>query len=221
MTRPSPSSIPPAFGDADESSPASKSTPSCGRSRPSTGRTSSLLVLDGVDGVMAQDAHIAGLALDKAKSVVVLVNKWDLVPKDAHTMPAYAERLRTELNFLDFVPVLFVSARTGQRTSQILPMALRVQEERLRRIPTASLNRLVREAVDRHASPGRGGRPLKILYAAQVRSDPPTFLFHVNDPTLVHFSYKRYLENRLREEYGFTGTPLRLAFRARRSAKAD
>jgi GTP-binding protein len=179
-----------------------------------------LLVLDGVDGVTAQDAHIAGLALDKAKSVVVLVNKWDLVPKDSHTMPAYAERLRAELNFLDFVPVLFVSALTGQRTAQILPMAMRVQEERLRRIPTGELNRLVREAVDRHASPGRAGRPLRILYAAQVRSDPPTFLFHVNDPTLVHFSYKRYLENRLREEYGFTGTPLRLAFRARRAAKA-
>jgi GTP-binding protein len=99
-------------------------------------------------------------------------------------------------------------------------MALRVQEERLRRIPTAELNRLVREAVDRHAAPGRGGRPLKILYAAQVRSDPPTFLFHVNDPRLVHFSYKRYLENRLREQYGFTGTPLRLAFRARSADKS-
>jgi GTP-binding protein len=179
-----------------------------------------LIVLDGVDGVLAQDAHIAGLILDKAKSAVVLVNKWDLVPKDAHTMPAYAERLRAELAFLDFVPVLFVSARTGQRTSDILPMALRVQEERLRRIPTAELNRLVREAVDRHAAPGRGGRPLKILYAAQVRSDPPTFLFHVNDPRLVHFSYKRYLENRLREQYGFTGTPLRLAFRARSADKS-
>lgn len=177
-----------------------------------------LLVLDGLDGVTAQDAHIAGLILDKAKSAVVLVNKWDLVPKDDHTMPAYAERLRRELNFLDFVPILFVSARTGQRTSQILPTALQVQEERLRRIPTAELNRLVREAVDRHAAPGRGGRPLKILYAAQVRSDPPTFLFHVNDPSLVHFTYKRYLENRLREQYGFLGTPLRLAFRARKRA---
>ncbi|HSB91251.1 MAG TPA: ribosome biogenesis GTPase Der [Anaerolineales bacterium] len=175
-----------------------------------------LLVLDGLEGVTAQDAHIAGLVLDKAKSAVVLVNKWDLVPKDAHTMPAYAERLRADLNFFDFVPVMFVSARTGQRTSQILPMALRVQEERLRRIPTGELNRLVQEAVDRHAAPGRGGRPLKILYAAQVRSDPPTFLFHVNDPLLVHFTYKRYLENRLREAYGFTGTPLRLAFRSRR-----
>jgi GTP-binding protein len=174
-----------------------------------------LLVLDGSEGFAAQDAHIAGMILDKAKSVVVIVNKWDLVPKDAHTMPAFTERLRADLNFLDFVPVLFISALTGQRTGQVLPLALRVQEERLRRIPTGELNRLVQEAVDRHPPPGRGARPLKILYAAQVRADPPTFLFHVNDPRLVHFTYRRYLENRLREEYGFIGTPLRLAFRAR------
>jgi GTP-binding protein len=177
-----------------------------------------LLVLDGSEGVAAQDAHIAGLVLDKAKSAVVVVNKWDLVPKDTHTMPTYTDHLRTELNFLDFVPVVFVSALTGQRTSQILPMALRVQEERLRRIPTGELNRLVQEAVDRHAPSGRGARSLKVLYAAQVRTDPPTFLFHVNDPRLVHFSYRRYLENRLREKYGFSGTPLRLAFRGRRSS---
>ena len=174
-----------------------------------------LLVLDGSEGVAAQDAHIAGLVLDKAKSAVVVVNKWDLVPKDTHTMPTYTDHLRAGLNFLDFVPVLFVSALTGQRMSQILPMALRVQEERLRRIPTGELNRLVQEAVDRHAPSGRGARSLKVLYAAQVRTDPPTFLFHVNDPRLVHFSYRRYLENRLREKYGFFGTPLRLAFRAR------
>jgi GTP-binding protein len=174
-----------------------------------------LLLIDAVDGVTAQDAHIAGYILEEAKSVVVVVNKWDLVEKDAYTMLVYMEHIRTVLRFLDYVPVLFVSALTGQRVDQVLPTALRVQEERLIRIPTADLNRILQEAVARHAPPSKAGKRLKFYYVTQAAVDPPTFVFFVNDPRLVHFSYKRYLENRLREHYGFLGTPLRLSFRKR------
>jgi len=177
-----------------------------------------LLLIDATEGVTAQDTHVAGMALDKYKSVVVIVNKWDLIEKDERTLPDFAERIRHQLNFLAYVPVLFISAKTGQRVHQVLPTALRVQEERLRRIPTGELNRLVQEALAGHAAPSKGGRFLKVLYASQVRTDPPTFLFHVNDPELVHFTYERYLENRLREAYGFLGTPLRLSFRKRARA---
>ncbi len=175
-----------------------------------------LLLIDAVEGITSQDTHIAGMAIDKAKSVVVLVNKWDAIPKDSYTMNEYEARVRQELNFMDYVPVLFISAKTGQRVGQVLSTALRVQEERLRRIPTAELNRLVRQALDAHAPPSKSGKRLRIYYASQVRTDPPTFLFHVNDPKLVHFSYRRFLENRIRDKYGFMGTPLRLSFRKRK-----
>ncbi len=172
-----------------------------------------LLVVDAAEPFTAQDAHVAGFILDEMKSVVVVVNKWDAVAKDTHTLEAYTRKLRETLHFLDYVPVLFVSAKTGQRCDQILPTTLRVHEERLVRIPTSALNRIVREAVAWHAPKSKSGRQLKIMYAAQVRTAPPTFLFHVNDPELAHFSYQRYLENRLRQEYGFLGTPLRFSFR--------
>jgi GTP-binding protein len=175
-----------------------------------------LLLLDAAEGITAQDTHVAGMILDKMKSVVVVVNKWDLLRKDGQTMATFTDRVRQELNFLSYVPVLFISAKTGQRVDQVLPTALRVQEERLRRIPTGELNRLLRQALETHAPPARGGRQLNILYASQVRTDPPTFLFHVNDPKLVHFTYARFLENRIREVYGFLGTPIRLSFRKRK-----
>jgi len=172
-----------------------------------------LLLVDATEPFTAQDAHIAGFVIDALKSVVVIVNKWDIIEKDEHTMVDFTRRLRTELNFLDYVPVLFISAKTGQRTEQVLPKALQVQEERLVRVPTPDLNRLIRAAVDEHPPTSSGAKQLKITHAAQVRTDPPTFLFHVNDPELVHFSYRRYLENRLRAEYSFVGTPLRFSFR--------
>lgn len=172
-----------------------------------------LLVLDATQGVEAQDAHIAGFVLDSRRSTVVVVNKWDAVEKDSNTMEQYTAHIRKELNFVDYVPILFVSAKTGQRTGDILPTALRVQEERLVRIPTSELNRLLRDAVEKHTAPSKSGRKLRLYYASQVRTDPPTFLFHVNDPALVHFSYRRYLENQLREHYSFMGTPLVFSFR--------
>lgn len=174
-----------------------------------------LLVIDGIDGVTAQDAHVAGFILDEWVSVVVLINKWDAVEKDTHTMVEYTRWVRQTLKFLDYVPVLFISALTGKRVRKVIPLALDMQEARFRRIATGELNRLVQNALARHAPPSKWGKRLKIYYVSQPGVDPPTFVFHVNDPTLVHFSYERYLENRLREKFEFPGTPLRLIFRAR------
>ncbi|MBI1882541.1 MAG: ribosome biogenesis GTPase Der [Chloroflexi bacterium] len=174
-----------------------------------------LLLIDATDMVTAQDAHIAGYIVEEAKSVVVIVNKWDLVEKDTQTINEFTTRIRSELKFLDYVPVLFISAKTGQRVQKVLPLALQVQEERLRRIPTGALNRLLREAVTKNPPKGAQRQRLKFFYVTQAGVDPPTFVFFVNDRTLVHFSYERYLENTLRDHYGFLGTPLRLVFRSR------
>jgi len=175
-----------------------------------------LLVLDATDGLTAQDTHIAGFILDAWKSTVVLVNKWDAVEKDTYTMAAFTESIRQELNFMDYVPVLFISAKTGQRVDQVLPMALRVQEERLMRLPTSKINRIMQDAQSKHPAPSHAGREFKIYYGAQVRNDPPVFLLHVNDPKLAHFTYLRYLENCIREEHQFLGTPIRIVLRPRR-----
>ena len=178
-----------------------------------------LLMIDAADGITSQDTHIAGFILDAWKSTVVLVNKWDTIEKDANTMEDYTAHVRRELNFMDYVPMLFISAKTGQRVDQVLPTALQVQEERLARITTAMLNRVLREAQDAHPAPSHAGRQLKIYYGAQVRVDPPTFLLHVNDPKLCHFSYLRYLENKFREAYGFIGTPIKILIRGHREEK--
>jgi GTP-binding protein len=172
----------------------------------------SLLLIDAVEGLTAQDAHIAGLIVEKRRGVVVLVNKWDLVAKDDRTMETYRARISAELPFLDFAPVLFISALTGQRTGQVLPLALQVQEESVRRVPTSQVNRVLQEASDSHPPPSRAGRPLKLYFGAQTRSAPPTFEIQVNDPSLVHFSYSRYLENALRKRFGFLGVPIQLRF---------
>jgi GTP-binding protein len=175
-----------------------------------------LLVIDGYEGVRAQDAHIAGAILEEWASVVVLINKWDLVEKDTDAMREYTRWVREALRFLDYVPVLFISALTGRGVHQVLPTALDVWQARFRRIPTSELNRLVQDALAKHAPPSKRGRRLKIYYASQPEVDPPTFVFHVNDPGLVHFSYERYLENQLRKAREFPGTPIRLLFRPRR-----
>jgi GTPase len=175
-----------------------------------------ILMIDATTGLTAQDAHIGGFILDAWKSAVVVVNKWDAIPKDSHSMDNYTKLIRNELNFMDYVPILFISAVTGQRINQVLPTALRVHEERLVRLSTSQLNKILRNAQDRHPAPSRSGKQLKIYYGTQVRSDPPTFLLYVNNPQLSHFSYVRYLENRIREAYGFLGTPIRILLRARR-----
>ncbi|HLY28040.1 MAG TPA: ribosome biogenesis GTPase Der, partial [Aggregatilineales bacterium] len=175
-----------------------------------------LLLLDAVEGITAQDTHIGGLIKDAHRSVVIVVNKWDIVDKDETTMNAFTDSVKNRFDFLAFAPVLYISAKTGQRVHAVIPTAAQVQEERLVRIPTSELNALVREAVLKHPPASHTGRRLKVYYASQVRVDPPTFLFHVNDTELVHFSYERYLENQIREKYSFLGTPIRLSFRPRR-----
>ena len=174
-----------------------------------------LLMVDASTGITAQDAHIAGYILDEWKSCVVIVNKWDTIEKDTHTMAAYVRHVRQELNFLDYVPVIFISAKTGQRVHQVLETALQVQEERVMRLPTSRVNRIIREALDHHPPPSKAGRHLKIYYGAQVGVEPPTFILHVNEPKLAHFTYLRYLENRIRASHPFLGTPIRIVLRAR------
>ena len=169
-----------------------------------------LLMVDAAEGITAQDTHIAGFILDAWKSTVVLVNKWDSLEKDSYTMDEYTRRVRQALNFMDYVPLLFISAKTGQRVDQVLPMALRVQEERVARLTTSRLNQVLRAAQDVHPAPTHAGHQLKIYYGAQVRVDPPTFVLYVNDTKLCHFSYMRFLENKFREAYGFIGTPLKI-----------
>ena len=130
-------------------------------------------------------------------------------------MENFTRHIRQELNFLDYVPILFVSAKSGQRIDQILATALQVQEERLMRLPTSQVNQILQNAQDVHPAPSHAGRQLKIFYGTQVRTDPPTFLLYVNDPELAHFTYRRFLENRIRSIHPFLGTPIRIAMRQR------
>lgn len=175
-----------------------------------------LLMIDAVSGITAQDAHIAGFILDAWKSTVVLVNKWDAVEKDTYSMDHFTQIIRQQLKFVDYVPILFISVKTGQRVDQVLPLALRLQEERVRRVSTSQLNQIIHAAQDAHAATSRTGKALRIYYGTQVRSDPPTFMLYVNDPKLAHFSYVRFLENRIRQEIGFIGTPIRIVMKPRR-----
>lgn len=174
-----------------------------------------LLVIDAVDGITEQDQHIAGYIQDSKASVIVVINKWDAIEKDTYTMNEYQTDVREKLGFLPNTPVLFVSAKTGQRIHQILETAVLVWENRSFRISTSALNDLVRAAVSKHQPPSKGTKRLKIYFASQVAIDPPLILFHVNDTRLVHFTYRRYLENQIREVYPFEGTPIRLSFRPR------
>ncbi len=174
-----------------------------------------LLLIDGVEGVTAQDAHIAGYVLEAHKSVVVLVNKWDIVEKNTQTMVEYTRRVREELKFLDYVPVLFISALTRQRVQKVLPTALAVAAERRHRIPTSELNGVIQDAYHRSPPATKQMRPFRIYYATQASVEPPTFILFVNDPELAHFSYLRYLDNQLRRHHPFVGTPIRIRLRPR------
>jgi GTP-binding protein len=178
-----------------------------------------LLVLDGDEGIVAQDAHIASYVLEGSKSLVLVVNKWDLVAKDSSTMSDYVRYIRQQFNFVPYAPVLFISALTRQRVDQVLETAVRVYQQRHQRIPTGELNDLVRDSIARHSPPSRAGKKLRFFYATQPAVDPPTLVFFINDSRLVHFSYQRYLENRIRERWGFEGTPLVLRFRGHRSRR--
>ena len=174
-----------------------------------------LMLLDAEAGITAQDTHVAGMITDETAGAIVLVNKWDAIEKDSYTILEYEAKVRQELNFLPYIPVLFISALTGQRVSRILPHVIDVNEARYQRVSTSALNKFMRDAITQHPPPGKGGKRAKFFYATQANVAPPTFVFFVNNPESVNFGYKRYLENRLREQWPFTGVPIRLFFRAR------
>lgn len=173
-----------------------------------------LLLTEATEPVTAQDAHIAGYIQQAFKGMVLVVNKWDLVEEIADRTQ-YSREIRRRLRFMPYTPILYVSASFGKGIEDVLRAAREIYEGRKKRIPTAQLNSLVRDAVAAHAPPSAAGKKLKMLYATQAETSPPTFIFFVNDPTLMHFSYRRYLENRLRQSFGFKGTPLRLIFKRR------
>jgi GTPase len=177
-----------------------------------------LLVLDASELVTAQDLHIAGYIQDALKGIVIVVNKWDLAVEA--TTEDYNRAIRARLKFFGHAPVVYTSATEGTGVAEVLPLALKVYEERLRRIPTAELNSVVQQVISQHTPPHKGDRMLKFLYVTQAEVNPPTFVFFVNDPTLMHFSYQRFLDNALRRRFGFAGTPFRLIFKSRGEKKA-
>ncbi|HYP59652.1 MAG TPA: ribosome biogenesis GTPase Der [Thermomicrobiales bacterium] len=174
-----------------------------------------LMVVDSTEGFTAQDLHIAGYVEEQKKGIVVVVNKWDLIEKDSSTMDLYRDEAKRQLDFLPYAPLVFISAKFGQRVQNVLEMALLVETERRKRVSTSALNKLLREAVAAHAPASKPGKWLKFYYATQADVSPPTFVFFCNDPQNVHFSYKRYLENQIRDQFGFVGNPVRMTFRGR------
>jgi GTP-binding protein len=180
-----------------------------------------VLVIDAVDGLTRQDAHVAGYVVEEGKGLVLALNKWDLVEKDQSTFDAYVARLRREAPFVAYAPVIAISAKTGLRCSRVLDSAVEIAGEHRRRVSTADLNRLVAEAVFRQAPPAVRGKRPKVFYATQAAVAPPTFVFFVSDADAIHFSYERYLENRVREAFDFRGTPLRLVFRTRSRTQVE
>ncbi|MBA7616106.1 GTPase Der [subsurface metagenome] len=172
-----------------------------------------LLILDTTELVTAQDTHIAGYILQAAKGIVLAVNKWDLA--EAKNTSECSRYIRSQFRFIPYAPVLYISAKFGQGVDKIMPQVYQVYQERLKRLPTAAVNSVVQQAVAAHSLPRKGSRQLKIRYATQAEVNPPTFVFFVNDARLIHFSYQRYLENKLRQSFGFAGTPIRLVFKTR------
>jgi GTP-binding protein len=173
------------------------------------------LVVDAVEGVTAQDTHLAGFAQAEAKGIVIIVNKWDLQPVSSEVRDAFLSSVREAFKFVPYAPVLFISALEKWHLTDVVSAVLKISESRHKRIPTAGLNDVVTETVHAHRPGSDHGRQLKIYYATQVAVNPPTFVFFVNDEKLLHFSYRRYLENRLRQAFGFEGTAIRMFFRAR------
>jgi GTP-binding protein len=172
-----------------------------------------LLVLDATEVATAQDTHIAGYIQEAAKGIIIIVNKWDLI--ENKDISEWNKVIKNHFKFASFAPILYTSAKSGQGVNKIMPEVLHVYSERLKRIPTSSVNNIVQEAVASHIRPKDKGKELKILYATQAEVNPPTFVFFTNDAKLVHFSYRRFLENRIRRAHGFIGTPLRLIFKSR------
>lgn len=175
-----------------------------------------LLVIDAVDGVTEQDKRIAGYAHEAGKASLILVNKWDLIEKDDKTMSRFDKVIKSELSFMAYAPTLYISALTGQRVHKVLDLVAFLSEQHSRRVPTNVLNEVIMEATRLTPPPTDKGKRLKILYTTQVGVKPPTIVFFVNEPELMHFSYERYLENQIRENFGFMGTPLVFKMRKRK-----
>ena len=174
-----------------------------------------LMVIDAIDGITEQDKKIAGYAHEAGKGIVLVVNKWDLNDKDNTSTLRYTENLRRELVFMQYAPVVFVSAMTKQRIHRLPEVIHYVAEQNAMRISTSVLNQVVEDAIAINPPPTEKGQRLKILYATQVKIKPPTFVIFVNEPEIMHFSYQRYLENKLREAFGFEGTPLQMIIRGK------
>ncbi len=172
-----------------------------------------LLVLDATELLAAQDLHIAGYIQQAVKGIILIVNKWDLV--EGGDIIEYNRYIRSQLRFMPYALVSYISAKLGWEVDKIMPQVCQVYRERFKRLPTTAVNSVVQQAVADHTLPRIGSKQLKILYATQAEVNPPTFVFFVNDTKLTHFSYQRYLENKLRQSFGFVGTPLRLVFKTR------
>lgn len=175
-----------------------------------------LLVIDGGEGVTEQDAKIAGIAHDRGKAVIIVVNKWDLVEKDDKTIYRYTEKVRETLSYMPYAELLFVSARTGQRLTKLYETIDMVSENHAMRVSTGVLNEIMAEAVAMQQPPSDKGKRLRLYYITQASVKPPTFVIFVNDKELMHFSYTRYIENQIRETFGFRGTPMRFIIRERK-----
>jgi GTP-binding protein len=178
-----------------------------------------LIVIDAAQGVTEQDEKIAGYAYEAGRACIFVVNKWDIPEKDNSTFGNFVERIRTEFKYLPFAPIVFVSALTGQRIGQIMDEVANVMAQYTRRVTTSELNQVFTEAVESHHAPLFHGKRVKFYYATQVGTKPPAFVIFTNRPEGIHFSYERYLANRLREAFGFAGTPLNLMFRGRERKK--
>lgn len=172
-----------------------------------------LLLVDAEEGVTEQDKRIAGIAHEAGKGIIIVVNKWDLLTKETNTMKKYQEDIRRELPFMQYAPMLFISVLKNQRINKVLEMAKYVAGQHAMRVSTGQLNSLVADAVLMNQPPSDKGKKLKIYYAAQVGVKPPLFSFKINDRQLMHFSYSRYLENKIRSGFGFEGTPVKFVFR--------
>jgi GTPase len=175
-----------------------------------------LVVIDAEEGIIEQDKKIAGYAHEAGRAVIIVVNKWDALEKDEKTMKKFEENIRSHFQFLDYAPIVYLSALTKKRIHTLIPMIDTAAENHSMRVPTNILNEVILDAVAMNPTPTDRGTRLKIYYATQVAVKPPTLVIFVNDPELMHFSYKRFLENRIREAFGFKGTPLRILARARK-----
>lgn len=175
-----------------------------------------LVVLDGEEGIIEQDKRIAGYAHEAGRAVVFVVNKWDAVEKDERTMKAFEQSIRDHFQFLDYAPVVFLSAKTKKRIHTLIPMINTASENHALRVETSVLNDIIMDAVAMNPTPTDKGRRLRIYYTTQVAVKPPTFVVFVNDPELLHFSYERFLENRIRDAFGFEGTPIKIFARERK-----